>query len=281
MKEIYQKNEFETNEIVSKTIRLLFGFVLVIGLFCWIGIFDISSSMINGFIIASLIPLLLPTLIVNLLHKDKHWVKYVLLLCVVLITGIAYVVFTFQMVLVFVVPSIIAAMYLDKKVYLFTGIATCINILVSHIITGFILFQPWIEPFSGMKSIILYGALPRTLQYLCCFGLLWALESRFSNFLIGFDHFIHENSQPNRPNDKLEEENGQKERMMIESVLTEREKDVFGLLVKGYTNAQIANHLCLSMGTVKNYVSIIYDKLELSNRTAIVLKFGPYYRNCD
>jgi len=281
MKEIYRKNEFETNEIVSKMIRFLFGFVLIIGLFCWIGIFDISSSMINGFIIASLIPLLLPTLIVNLLHKDKYWVKYVLLLCVVLITGIAYVVFTFQMVIIFVVPSIIATMYLERKVYLFTGIATCINVLISHIITGFILFQPWIEPFSGMKSILLYGALPRTLQYLCCFGLLWALESRFSNFLTGFDNFIHENNQSNRPDGKLEEESKQKERMAIESVLTEREKDVFCLLVKGYTNAQIANRLCLSMGTVKNYVSIIYDKLELSNRTEIVLKFGSYYRNCD
>lgn len=281
MKEIYRKNEFETNEIVSKMIRFLFGFVLIIGLLCWIGIFDISSSMINGFIIASLIPLLLPTLIVNLLHKDKHWVKYTLLLCVVLITGIAYVVFTFQMVIIFAVPSIIATMYLDKKVCLFTGIATCINILVSHIITGFLLFQPWIEPFSGMKSILLYGALPRMLQYLCCFGLLWALESRISIFLTGFDNFIQENYQSNRPDGKLKEESKQKERMAIESVLTDREKDVFALLAKGYTNAQIANRLCLSMGTVKNYVSMIYDKLQLSNRTAIVLKFGPYYRNCD
>jgi DNA-binding CsgD family transcriptional regulator len=190
-------------------------------------------------------------------------------------------VFTFQMVIIFVVPTIIATMYLDKKVYLFTGIATCFNILISHIITGFILFQPWIEPFSGMKSIILYGALPRTLQYVCCFGLLWALESRFSNFLTGFDHFIHESNQSNISESKCEEENKQKERMAVESLLTEREKDVFALLVKGYTNAQIANRLCLSMGTVKNYVSIIYDKLQLSNRTAIVLKFGPYYRNCD
>ena len=49
--------------------------------------------------------------------------------------------------------------------------------------------------------------------------------------------------------------------------LTERELDVLRLLVRGYTNAEIAEELVLALGTVKWYASQIYGKLGVSNRT--------------
>ena len=49
--------------------------------------------------------------------------------------------------------------------------------------------------------------------------------------------------------------------------LTERELDVLRLLVKGRTNAEIAEELVLALGTVKWYASQIYGKLGVSNRT--------------
>jgi len=49
--------------------------------------------------------------------------------------------------------------------------------------------------------------------------------------------------------------------------LTERELDVLRLLVKGFTNAEIADELVLAKGTVKWYASQIYRKLGVSNRT--------------
>lgn len=50
MKDIYRKNEFETNEIVSKAIRVVLIFYLIVGLFCWLDIFSISNRMINVWI---------------------------------------------------------------------------------------------------------------------------------------------------------------------------------------------------------------------------------------
>ncbi|WP_413303218.1 response regulator transcription factor [Bacillus sp. 1P10SD] len=48
--------------------------------------------------------------------------------------------------------------------------------------------------------------------------------------------------------------------------LTERETDVLRALASGLTNAEIAAHLFLSVGTVKNYISNIYSKFEISDR---------------
>ena len=49
--------------------------------------------------------------------------------------------------------------------------------------------------------------------------------------------------------------------------LTERELDVLRLLVKGYSNPEIAQRLHLAAGTVRNYVSTIFQKLGVSDRT--------------
>lgn len=277
MNEIYRKNEYETNEAVTRSILIVFGFLLLIGAFCWIGIFDIYPYMINGFILASLVPLLLPVIFVHVLHVNKNWMKYVLITFLGIEVGICYVVFTFQMILIFLIPSIIAAFYLDKRVICYSGIVTGFVIVISHFITGFHLFQPWIEPFLDMKSIMLYGALPRLMQYLLCLVLLCMLSKRFQTFLGGFDRVIQEDRQQMENGADIYEEQLQ----TILHHLTDREKEVFELLARGYTNTQIAEKLCLSIGTVKNYVSVIYDKIGNRERTNIILKYGHFFKAYD
>ncbi|WP_285222763.1 response regulator [Frankia nepalensis] len=51
------------------------------------------------------------------------------------------------------------------------------------------------------------------------------------------------------------------------AMLGEREREVLRLIAEGLTNRQIASRICLSEKTIKNYVSAILDKLELTSRT--------------
>lgn len=53
--------------------------------------------------------------------------------------------------------------------------------------------------------------------------------------------------------------------------MTEREKEICDLIVKGLTNKQICEKLYLTTGTVKNYITGIYNKLGVNNRTSAVL----------
>lgn len=50
-------------------------------------------------------------------------------------------------------------------------------------------------------------------------------------------------------------------------VLTGRESDILQLLVKGRSNPQIASELFLATGTVRNYVSSLFQKLKVADRT--------------
>lgn len=53
--------------------------------------------------------------------------------------------------------------------------------------------------------------------------------------------------------------------------MTEREKEVCTLLAKGYNNRRIADALYISEGTVKNYISSIYDKTGIHDRARLIV----------
>jgi DNA-binding NarL/FixJ family response regulator len=53
--------------------------------------------------------------------------------------------------------------------------------------------------------------------------------------------------------------------------LTDREKEICRLIAEGCTNSQIASILFISEGTVKNYMSSIYDKFDVHDRAKLAL----------
>ena len=54
------------------------------------------------------------------------------------------------------------------------------------------------------------------------------------------------------------------------SLLSRREKEVARLAVKGYTNAQIAEELFISVETVKRHMSTIFEKLGIESRRQLI-----------
>lgn len=55
------------------------------------------------------------------------------------------------------------------------------------------------------------------------------------------------------------------------SELTDREKDILNLVGEGMSNTEIAKKLYISVGTVKNYISNLYSKLEVDDRSKLTL----------
>jgi DNA-binding NarL/FixJ family response regulator len=59
--------------------------------------------------------------------------------------------------------------------------------------------------------------------------------------------------------------------------LSEREREILRLIANGLSNGDIAERLYLSEGTVRNYVSSIFTKLDVSDRTQaalLALRYG-------
>lgn len=58
-----------------------------------------------------------------------------------------------------------------------------------------------------------------------------------------------------------------------ENPLTERETQVLRLIADGKNTKEIAHQLFLTNGTVRNYISVILDKLDVSNRVEAIVRF--------
>lgn len=55
------------------------------------------------------------------------------------------------------------------------------------------------------------------------------------------------------------------------SQLTDREREILHLVGDGMSNTEIAKKLYISVGTVKNYISNLYSKLEIDDRSKLTL----------
>ncbi|MFD1739808.1 response regulator [Bacillus salitolerans] len=58
-----------------------------------------------------------------------------------------------------------------------------------------------------------------------------------------------------------------------ENPLTDRENEVLLLMADGKNTKEIASQLYITTGTVRNYISVILDKLEVTNRIEAIKRF--------
>ena len=61
----------------------------------------------------------------------------------------------------------------------------------------------------------------------------------------------------------------------------ERELEITALVAEGLSNKEISEKVCLSEGTVRNYISNVLEKLELRDRTQLAVYYLQRGRKCD
>jgi LuxR family maltose regulon positive regulatory protein len=69
---------------------------------------------------------------------------------------------------------------------------------------------------------------------------------------------------------RRKKKNGESITSLSQSILSEREFEVLGLMAKGFSNQQIAGKLIISLGTTKNHVHNVLEKLGVKSRTQAV-----------
>ncbi|MCR8643428.1 response regulator transcription factor [Paenibacillus sp. N1-5-1-14] len=72
---------------------------------------------------------------------------------------------------------------------------------------------------------------------------------------------------------QLSEDQGQLQRSSISRIkLTEREQELAHLILQGLNNREIADTLHIAEGTVRNYISNLYSKLEVVDRGQAIVR---------
>lgn len=98
----------------------------------------------------------------------------------------------------------------------------------------------------------------------------YVLKDSESDVLIRAIRSVHEGDtyiQPNMASLLFKKMNNEESKVVQNTRLTKREIEVLKLITEGLLNKEIAHKLCISEKTVKNHVSNIFKKIEVSDRT--------------
>ncbi len=191
-KELLNKNEMAVNRLASRVSRIELYIMILIGILCKYYVMYVPGFTLSRMLVLILAPLLLPTLIVDVLHIEKPWVKYAVLTCSVIASGLCYAAFTFQLMLILLFPTVTAALYYNKRVMIVICAESVITIFFSHILSHYIMFAQILEPFKGIRNIIQFAAMPRIFIYLCFAVVFWILSNRTSALMLNIHRVTQE-----------------------------------------------------------------------------------------
>ena len=180
--ELLKENERSANRAAAKVMRitvLVYSVVLILDI---LGIFVIDlGTMITAFIKGAVM-LLVPTLIVNFMKKDKPWVKYVIVICAVMFTVVVSVYLSWHAVLLYVYPIAIASLYFSGRLNSIAAAATIAGVSLGQV-NSFTAGHVTDHNFDDMGDAVLYGVIPRALILLAVSAIFTMLCKRTTKML--------------------------------------------------------------------------------------------------
>ena len=191
-RELLRENEAAVNKLASRVSRIELYIMIILCILCIYRVMYVPGVTLERMLKLILVPLLLPSLLVDVFRINKPWVKYAVLTCSVIASGLCYAAFTFQLMLILLFPTVVAALYYDKRVMIVVCAESVINIFVSHILSHYLMFAQILEPFKGIPNIIRFGALPRIAIYLCFAVVFWILSTRTSALMLNIHRVTQE-----------------------------------------------------------------------------------------
>ena len=273
MEQLLKRNENENNELVVNVFLGLLGLAVVVWVLTAVGVFEVYFNIASAFLIVWMILLLIPVILVKIIKLRKPVMKYILVADSAVLVGVCYMFFSFQVQILFVVPVLIALLYMNKKVLWFGEAVAFVAMAATTLLFIKYAAQPWIRINDNLDDVVRLELIPRTIQLMACFLIVNVLQGRVSSYFTEYDHFAKE-SRPTTDSSDSADEAAMAEFEKLLTSLSESEANVFVKLLQGKTNTQIADELSFSGGTVKNYVSAIYDKLDCRERNYLILKYG-------
>lgn len=173
----------------------------------------------------------------------------------VLSSSLLFLVIVYGIIFLFVHVESIASDYLKRilKCYL----------VIAVLAVPYMYLDTRIEHMAGLNQLFPYGLLSVPVFYF-----LWSLLSIY----FGIRYFRIQNDKIfTAVNEEETEERLKQEELFFQKFnITNREKEIIELLIKGYSYNQLADELVISITTVKTHVHNIYKKVGVKNKMELL-----------
>ncbi len=177
--DLLRKNEVEINQ--STAMVCIYELIIIAIIFALdvYGVFNVYSYATQNYWKIGLVLLLcIPAILVKLLAAKGRWVKYAIMTCSVLASGLSYIIFNAQALLLFAFPTALVAIFYNRALSFYTCALSLIVMLASYLVASYLLLPPMFRNRFGFHYVIVDTAIPQAIYYLCFAVLAQVLNRR-------------------------------------------------------------------------------------------------------
>lgn len=192
--ELLLRNELEINRSTSMISLYELAIVAVIEILNLFGVFTVYSFATQPAWKLGLCGLLFaPFVLARICRFKGRWVKYAIMSCSVLASGLCYIIFNVQAQLLLVFPTVLVTMYYNKALSYYTCAFSVAVLVASYLLAGYILLPMSFRNPFGYRYVMVDTAIPQALHYLCFAILVQLLNGRTQALLRQFYEKSREN----------------------------------------------------------------------------------------
>lgn len=162
--------------------RLMIGFMLLVALLNVLGIFKIAPLPLYLTVAVSVFDFFLPTLFYNILKVRSTKLRYFILAILVFQSGLQYATLSYHTIIMLVFPLVMSCLYNERKYVIYTAVLSLPMIVISHLIAFDLKVVPD-EPLVTLKGTVLYGIVPRSIEFFAVVILCFFISARIEKLI--------------------------------------------------------------------------------------------------
>ncbi|MCM1159295.1 MAG: HD-GYP domain-containing protein [Bacteroidales bacterium] len=158
---LIQRNNLEVNKLAAKCLRITILFLISLWLFSMTDYYCYDEYIIILVFVASILLLLIPTVLVNILRLETQWMKYYVIMCILSVVFLLSTFISYDFIVLVTVPLLVATLYCDRTLIVATTTINCLCVFLTMLLRYFVLQDIMSQEYDSFMDALLYGVFLR------------------------------------------------------------------------------------------------------------------------
>lgn len=154
---LIRQNTLEVNKLAAKCLRITILFLISLWLFSITDYCEYDKFMMTIIFISSVLLLLIPSVLVDMLHINRLWIKYYIIICILAVVCLLSTFVTYNFIILVIFPLLMSTLYCDHRLMVITTVADCICVFLTMYLGYFIFNDNGLRAYEGFGEAIIYG----------------------------------------------------------------------------------------------------------------------------
>ncbi|MDO5127918.1 MAG: HD domain-containing protein [Eubacteriales bacterium] len=188
--------EKDSDRRISAICRALTVLTIVTILLNLLHVFTISTALYPTLIV-SVVILLMPTLLYDILNLRSKFIRYLVLTLLVFMSGLMYSILSYHVIIMLILPVVVSCLYCERTYVIYTMVLSIPIMIVSHLVAFMLKLVPD-EPLVTLQGVLVYGIIPRVIELVAisviCIGITGKLQRLIAS-LVKKNNELYEEQQ--------------------------------------------------------------------------------------